>query len=1624
MSQPSKLFRLLRKPFKRFQLFDSALNRPNQLAHIPLWLWLTVPFVVQLVGAVGLVGYLSYRSGQQLVASLADHLMEETGSHITDDLNNYLQIPQQINQSNIAALRSGAISLDNLDQLHRYLILQHQHFPEVTTLLFSNPQGDFRLSHHVGSLDIGSNPAQVRPTELPFKAGRPEPTDPSQSSFYTVDAAGNLGRKLTTVNRIDVRQILWYRHAVETGRPGWSTPFQIGKTPVLALSAYTPMYDAAQQLQGVFAVNLSLDRLDEFLTTLSVGKTGQVFILETNGLLLTSSAPEPEYRVLSPDRDESYTPLLVDQPEKPKLLRFAASESPNLLIQNAARQLQRTFGRFEDIKSTQKLTFQINGERHYLQVVPYQGLYELNWLVVIVVPESDFMTEIKANQRQTLGLCVLTCGLALATGALTAHWIAAPIRRLQQAADAIARGQFDTPIEEGGIGEVAQLSDRFRQMAHQLSIFFETAQASEQKFANLLDNLPVGVSVFDATSQLVYVNQVGQQIAGSPLKQEQMISSFDQIAAAYPFYVAGTQDSYPAEQLPVKRGLRGEATTIDDLDVEIDGRRIALEVQTIPIYDDQGQVIYAINVFQDITERRQATQLQANYQRDLEQALAQQATAIRQSEARFQFAVDQMPDVFVLYDAERRFQFVNARGIEISGLSLADYLGKRDEDLHPPQVTDAYLPLLKRAIATRSIQTGECTIALPHRDPFTIIVKYAPLLDRDGNIQQVVALTYDITPRKRAELALQESEARFRQIAATISQVFLIRDAVSGQFLYISPAYETIWGRSCDSLYQNPGSWLEAIYPEDLPYVQQSLQQQFHGQPVMREYRIQRSDGSIRWIQAAISTVRDEQGTVVRYAGIAEDITDRKQFEQALQATTRQLQTFLSNAPVIISLFDMDGRYLQVNPAFAALLGCAEADIVGRTFGDFHPQSVADRFQARLNRILESGLPLDVEDELVLNGEVKTFQTILFPVMNAQGIPTSFWAISTDISDRKQAEEALRQSEARLQLITDSLPGCIAYIDASQRYQFVNRTYEHWFNYRIDEIVGRTVRQVIGAAAYQVVQHYIEQALSGETVAYEHDMPYQSGGRRYVSTVLVPDRDDQNTVRGYYALITDISDRRQAELALQETNARQQAILSVMPDLMYVVAADGRVLGQVTFRPERDLFTIDQAISQMTIFHVGTPEHVNQKVSALQTALATRKMQIYEQRVEKEGETWYEEVRCVPMPGRRVLFMFRDISDRKRAEEELKQSEDRFRKAFDDAPIGMALVAPLTGRFLRVNRELQRILGYSEAELLQLSFHDITHADDLKANLQGRQQMLTGQLRQYQTKKRYIHKQGYVVQVLLSSSLVRDQDDNPLYLVTHVLDMSDRYRIDQMKDEFISIVSHELRTPLTAIRGSLGILESGVLDDDPDEVKSMLKIASNSSERLVRLVNDILDLERLESGKTELVMQVCSVSAVVQDAIEAVSAIAAAANVTLSVAQTETSLYAAPDALVQTLTNLLSNAIKFSDPGSTVWLTAEPFEALPEATSEPRPRLSATATYWLFSVRDRGRGIPADKQEMIFERFQQIDVSDARQKGGTGLGLAICQTIIRQHGGRIWVQSEVGQGSVFYFTVPCWRKDA
>ena len=326
------------------------------------------------------------------------------------------------------------------------------------------------------------------------------------------------------------------------------------------------------------------------------------------------------------------------------------------------------------------------------------------------------------------------------------------------------------------------------------------------------------------------------------------------------------------------------------------------------------------------------------------------------------------------------------------------------------------------------------------------------------------------------------------------------------------------------------------------------------------------------------------------------------------------------------------------------------------------------------------------------------------------------------------------------------------------------------------------------------------------------------------------------------------------------------------------------------------------------------------------------------------------------------------------------------------------------GRLTFVNPAAARMLGRDVEEMVGRPAADVLRAgpageapapgpgvpvpiSDIDAALRGSEDV-------------YVRKDGSTFPVEVTTGPMVGAD-GVLGAVVAFRDVTERRELDRIKSEFVSVVSHELRTPLTSIRGSLGLLAGGAVGELPASAERMIGIALDNSERLTRLINDILDIERLESGAIPVQFAPHEAHEIVGATLAALRPLADSAGVRLAADRVDGRVHADRDRIVQTLTNLVGNAVKFSPPDSTVTVSAVPRGDVVE-----------------FAVSDRGRGIPEEKLDSIFGRFQQVDSSDSRSKGGTGLGLAISRGIVERHGGRIWAESRPGEGACFRFTLP------
>ena len=410
---------------------------------LPLQLVLVVPFVLQIFGAVGLVGYLSFKNGQKAVNDVAIQLRQEMSDRINLQVLNYLEKPYYVGQTIVAAAQENQLALTDVTKLERtFWGLVSQDMVEYMQLAMAD----------------GTSIVVEESVNGDIIAGVGQKADLPQRKIYQLNNQGQRTTLIETQAKFDPRIRPWYKTAQEAGKPTWTShPFlgKLNKTPTIAISL--PIYNSDGTLLAVANSILRINKIHNFLSQLKVGKTGQTFIIDRSGNLIASSTIKDPY---------------IINLEKQDLQQIPAVKSESFIISATTQAIIDHFGTFQAISQERQLDFMLANQRQFVQVSSIRDERGIDWLSVIVVPESDFMAQININNQITILLCLGALGLAIILGIYTSQWITRPILKLQQASEAIATGDLDRTIEINHINELARLARSFNQMAVQLKTSF------------------------------------------------------------------------------------------------------------------------------------------------------------------------------------------------------------------------------------------------------------------------------------------------------------------------------------------------------------------------------------------------------------------------------------------------------------------------------------------------------------------------------------------------------------------------------------------------------------------------------------------------------------------------------------------------------------------------------------------------------------------------------------------------------------------------------------------------------------------------------------------------------------------------------------------------------------------------------------------------------------------------------------------------------------------------------------------------------------------------------------------------------------------------------------------------
>ncbi len=666
---------------------------------------------------------------------------------------------------------------------------------------------------------------------------------------------------------------------------------------------------------------------------------------------------------------------------------------------------------------------------------------------------------------------------------------------------------------------------------------------------------------------------------------------------------------------------------------------------------------------------------------------------------------------------------------------------------------------------------------------------------------------------------------------------------------------------------------------------------------------------------------------------------------------------------------------------------------------------------------------------------------------------------------RQRVETALTVERNFVSAVLDTVGALVVVFDTAGRIVRFNRACEIISGYQSSDLIGKFAweRLIPKDEIPEYVDNF-QRIRNGQfPTTYENYWLSADGVRRRISWSATAMLDSHGQVAFVIATGIDVTVQRVAETAIRESEARYRQIVEGSLGLVCTHDMEGRILSINEHGASGLGYTVQDVVGK-SLKDFMEPERRSVLERYFEELRAKGEAQGLFHLVNARGDERafaYRNRVVAPVDGERYVLGFGvDITEQIRAEAQLDTLSRQSNSVLESVGDGI-FALDLEGRITLVNPAAAQMLGYKQEEILGRNMHDLIHhtkvdgspyaieESPIQASLThlstvrianevfwrkdgtsfpveyvARPQIEAGEPDAPEVIEPGKHRgtwfggssagehgafaDSHEVSAFDSHAmdLSHDHRGRAVGVVVAFTDISERNALDRMKDEFISTVSHELRTPLTSLRAALGLVSGGALNARPEKMRQMMEIALGNTDRLVRLVNDILDLERIGSGKAELHFAQTSVDDLFKRATQQQQSAAHRANIRFTIEPNNVTVWADPDRILQTLNNLLSNAIKFSPQASTI-----PSEI----------RLTAhyvTPDEALIEVEDQGRGIPSDKLQQIFDRFKQVDASDSRAMGGTGLGLAICRSIVQQHGGHIWATSMLGEGSTFHFTLP------
>ncbi|MBI5581722.1 MAG: PocR ligand-binding domain-containing protein [Deltaproteobacteria bacterium] len=1033
-----------------------------------------------IAGTVGVIGYLSFRNGLEGVNDMAAQIQHSLQARIKHDLDEFLSKPHALNRINAEALRSGLVNPRDYPGQRARFLQQIQAFASVVTCAFGSARGDF--------IGAGWRSDGVFDSALADKA-----VD-NDYRVYILDERGQPAELVSVVPDYDPRSRSWYQAALNAGQPAWSPIYIWASQNNVGIGAVLPVYDGSGALMGVQLSALSLEHIGRFLSRLKIGKSGQAFIVERSGMLVASSF-EPPTR-LGPESQE------------PTAERFQAVESTSPLIRSAAGYLIERFGNFDRIAGDESMRVTLSDQNYFLNVTLFSDGRGLEWLIAVIVPESDFMAHVNANAHATLLMSILALIAAGSIGIFTARWITQPILKLNAAAQQMSQGRWQEIIVPDRFHEVGQLAASFNRMGNQL----------REAFGTLEDR------VRERTRELAVANEhLNAEIVEHKRDEEALRESEERVRRKLESVLSPEGDL----------GVLELADLIDTpaLQKLMDDFYAVARI-SMSIIDVKGRVLAGVG-WQDICTRFH--RVQADTCRNCLESDTRLSAGLTQGEYRLHKCRNNLWDMatpiivagqhvgniftgqFCFEDEtiDRELFRAQARGY---GFDEKEYLAALDR-----------VPRLSREAVDRGM---------------SFFLKLADTLSQLGYSN--VKLARLLAERDRLTDSLRESRAKLEAALASMTDAVLISDA-QGRFVDFNDAFATFHRfrdkHECSKTFAEHPDILDVFMAngEPAPLDQWVVPRALRGETVTNaEYSLRRKDTGEIWVGSySLGPIRDKDGAIVGSVVVGRDITEHQRAKEVLRESESFYRQTLESIPGMVFTTRPDGYCDYQSQQWVDYTGIPMSEHLGDGWNRLLYQEDQARAFAAWRAAVEGRAPYDLEYRVRRHdGAYEWFKVIGRPIRNASGEIVRWFGVAMNIEDLKRAEEALRKSEAKYRNLFTNMAEEVHFWEIVRneaggimtwRLVDVNPpALKTWGRSTAEEIIGKATDEIFGPGA---TDHYmpVVRKIMTEDVPYFFE-DYFPNLDKYFRFTSVPLGDYFITTG------TDITAIRKAHEALRQLN--------------------------------------------------------------------------------------------------------------------------------------------------------------------------------------------------------------------------------------------------------------------------------------------------------------------------------------------------------------------------------------------------------------------------------------------------------------------------------------------------------